>query len=81
MSQYKHKTISVSDYYINIWRYVGNAVKGKLALAGRGRTVASCSFIGFSKGAHLPDREAFIHKLPRIQADSVEMVAEDRSGR
>jgi antitoxin (DNA-binding transcriptional repressor) of toxin-antitoxin stability system len=76
------KTITVRELHMNTGRYVRKAVEGDLVVTDRGLAVASLSrFTGYVKGTPLPDRESFILKLPRIQADSAKMVAEDRSGR
>jgi len=67
---------------MNTGRYVRKAAEGDLVITDRGRAVASISrFTGYTKGTPLPDRESFIHKLPRVHTDSAKMVAEDRSGR
>ena len=76
------KTITVRDLHMNTGRYVRKAAEGDLVVTDRGRAVASLSrFKGYISGRPLPDREAFIIKLPRIPVDSAKMVAEDRSGR
>jgi len=67
---------------MNTGRYVRKAVEGELVITDRGRAVASISrFKGYVKGTPLPDRESFIHKLPRFRTDSAKIVSEDRSRR
>lgn len=76
------KTITVRDLHMNTGRYIRKAVTDDLVVTDHGRAVASISrFTGYTKGASLPDRESFIHKLPRIHTDSAKVVAEDRNGR
>jgi len=76
------KTITVRDLHLNTGRYIRKAAIVDLVVTEHGRAVASISrFTGYTKGASLPDRESFIHKMPRIHIDSAKIVADNRNGR
>jgi antitoxin (DNA-binding transcriptional repressor) of toxin-antitoxin stability system len=74
------KAISIRELHLQTGRLVRSiGDRGPMVVTDRGRPVATLvPFEARAGRVGLPDREAAIAKLPRIQVDSTLVVSEDR---
>ncbi len=75
------KTVSIRDLHARTGAIVREAAKRPLLITDRGRVLAvmQAPSVAARDGVPLPDREAWIAKLPKQKSDSVDLVGEDRA--
>ncbi len=74
------KTVSLRDLHARTGALVREAARRPLQITDRGRVLAviQAPGVGAQQGAPLPDREAWIAKLPRQKSDSADLIGDDR---
>jgi hypothetical protein len=74
------KTVSIRELHARTGSIVREAAKRPLQITDRGRVLAviQAPNVGAQLGVPLPDREAWIAKLPRQKSDSADLISEDR---
>ena len=74
------KTVSIRDLHARTSAIVREAARQPLQITDHGRVLAIIQAAGVAaqRGVPLPDREAWIAKLPKQKRDSAELVGDDR---
>ncbi len=74
------KTVSLRDLHARTGALVREAARRPMQITDRGRVLAviQAPVVGAQLGVALPDREAWIAKLPRQKSDSADLIGEDR---
>ena len=74
------KTVSIRDLHARTGAIVREAVKRPLQISDRGRVVAviAAPSVATAGGVPLPDREAWIAKLPKQKSESADLIGDDR---
>jgi antitoxin (DNA-binding transcriptional repressor) of toxin-antitoxin stability system len=74
------KTVSIRDLHARTGAIVREAAKRPLQITDRGRVVAviQAPSVAAQQGVPLPDREAWIAKLPEQKSDSTDLIGDDR---
>lgn len=74
------KTVSIRDLHARTGAIVREAAKRPLQIMDRGRVLAiiQAPSAEAQKGIPLPDREAWIAKLPAQKSESADLIGDDR---
>ena len=74
------KTVSIRDLHARTGAIVREAARQPVQVTDHGRVVAVIQAPGLAarQGVPLPDREAWIAKLPKQKSDSADIVGDDR---
>ncbi len=74
------KTVSIRDLHARTGAFVREAVRAPLQITDRGRVVAilQAPSTAARAGVPLPDREAWISKLPKQKSDSADIIGNNR---
>mgnify|MGYP000358184967 CR=1 FL=1 len=74
------KTVSIRDLHARTGAFVREAVRAPLQITDRGRVVAilQAPSAAARAGVPLPDREAWISKLPKQKSDSADIIGNNR---
>jgi antitoxin (DNA-binding transcriptional repressor) of toxin-antitoxin stability system len=80
MRHIEMKTVSIRDLHARTGEIVREAAKRPLQVTDRGRVIAVIQAPGVAAkgGVPLPNREAWIAKLPKQKTDSAELIGADR---
>ena len=74
------KTVSIRDLHARTGAIVREAAGRPLQISDRGRVLAviQAPSVAARQGVPLPDREAWIAKLPKQNSDSADLIGDDR---
>ena len=74
------KIVSIRDLHARTGAIVREAARQPLQITDRGRVLAviQAPVVATQRGVPLPDREAWIARLPVQKTDSVELISDDR---
>lgn len=74
------KTVSIRDLHARTGAIVRQAARRPLQITDRGQVLAviQAPSVAAKQGVPLPDREAWIRKLPKQKTDSAELIGHDR---
>ena len=74
------KTVSIRDLHARTGAIVREAAREPLQITDRGRVLAviQAPSVAARQGVPLPEREAWIAKLPKQKRDSADVVGDDR---
>jgi hypothetical protein len=80
MRHFVMKTVSIRDLHSRTGAIVREAAARPLLITDRGRVLAviQAPNLGARQGVALPDREAWIAKLPRQKSEAAALISEDR---
>ena len=75
------KKVSIRDLHARTGAIVREAAQRPLQITDRGRVLAviQAPSVAAREGVSLPDREAWIARLPEQKSDSAELIGEDRA--
>ena len=74
------KTVSIRELHARTGAIVREAAKAPLQITDRGRVLAiiQAPSVAAANGVPLPDREAWIAKLPKQKSDAAALIGDDR---
>ena len=80
MRHFLMKTVSLRDLHARTGAIVREAARHPLQITDRGRVLAviQAPSVAAQQGVGLPDREAWIAKLPKQMSDSADLIGDDR---
>lgn len=74
------KTVTVGELHDATWNYAQEALRNPILITERGEPVAILkkADVPAQTGKPLPNREAWISRLPQSELDSTQIISEDR---